>query len=104
MDGLGGKGKRVNIEEALRWVDVNCTDAATLDRVRSRRVARTLADEIDRLREELTTVMAQRIEWRCVAGGEIFTTDDTKVADTWRDDGFDVTKHVLTPNAEVRGA
>ena len=100
MDGLGGKGKRVNIEEALRWVDVNCTDAATLDRVRSRRVARTLADEIDRLREELTTVMAQRIEWRCVVGREIFTTDDTKVADIWRDDGFDVTKHVLTPNVK----
>ena len=43
----------MDIEEALRWVDRNCTDAATLDRLRSRRVAKTLADEVERLREKL---------------------------------------------------
>lgn len=40
----------MDIEEALRWVDRNCTDAATLDRLRSRMVAKTLADEVERLR------------------------------------------------------
>lgn len=43
----------MDIEEALRWVDRNCTDAATLDRLRSRKVAKTLADEVERLRNNL---------------------------------------------------
>ena len=42
----------MNVEEALKWVEENCTDEDTLDRLRSRRVARTLADEIDRLRSQ----------------------------------------------------
>lgn len=41
----------MDIEEALRWVDRNCTDAATLDRLRSRMVAKTLAAEVERLRK-----------------------------------------------------
>ena len=52
------------------------------------------ADEIDRLRAELATM---RIEWRCIVAGETFTTDDDEVANSWRQDGFDVTKHVLVP-------
>lgn len=41
----------MNIEEALRWVEVNCADAATLKRIRSRQVAMALAEEIESLRE-----------------------------------------------------
>lgn len=41
----------MNVEEALRWVDKNCFDVVTLDRLRSRRVAKTLADELKRLRK-----------------------------------------------------
>ena len=40
----------MDIEEALRWAEKNCTEAGTLDRLTSRRVARVLTDEIDRLR------------------------------------------------------
>lgn len=41
----------MDIEEALRWVDINCyAEEAVQKRLRSRRVARTLADEIERLR------------------------------------------------------
>ena len=48
----------MDIEEALQWVDRNCTDAATLDRLRSRRVAATLAKEVERLRLERDQAMA----------------------------------------------
>ena len=43
----------MNIEEALRWVDNNCYDEATVNRLRSRKVARTLSDEVERLRNQL---------------------------------------------------
>src|SRR5574337_1406166 len=46
-------GEVMDIEEALRWVDNNCYDEATVQRLRSRRVARTLSDEIERLRAEV---------------------------------------------------
>lgn len=51
--GLETTEKDMDIEEALRWVDRNCTDAATLDRLRSRKVARTLCDEVEQLRDRL---------------------------------------------------
>ena len=43
----------MDIEEALRWVDNNCYDEVTVNRLRSRNVARTLADEVERLRNQL---------------------------------------------------
>ena len=43
----------MDIEAALRWVDNNCYDEATVNRLRSRNVARTLSDEVERLRNQL---------------------------------------------------
>jgi hypothetical protein len=43
----------MNIEEAMQWVEKNCSDASTLERLRSRRVARTLSEEVAKLREVL---------------------------------------------------
>ena len=43
----------MDIEAALRWVDNNCYDEATVNRLRSRKVARTLSDEVERLRNQL---------------------------------------------------
>lgn len=42
----------MEIEEALQWVEKNCSDAETLDRLRSRRVAKTLAEELMAVRRE----------------------------------------------------
>ena len=43
----------MDIEEALEWVAKNCTDETTLQRLKSRRVAKTLADEVQRLRRAM---------------------------------------------------
>ena len=40
----------MDISEALEWVAKNCKDEATLQRLKSRRVAKTLAEEVQRLR------------------------------------------------------
>ena len=51
----------MDIEDALRWVDRNCTDAATLDRLRSRKVAKTLCDEIELLRDKLEKATTENV-------------------------------------------
>lgn len=58
----------MNIEEALRWVDRNCYDEQVVQRLRSRKVARTLSNEVERLRlsvdhaEEQSKQLAELIE------------------------------------------
>ena len=59
--GLETTEKDMDIEEALRWVDRNCTDAATLDRLRSRKVAKTLCDEIELLRDKLEKATTEHV-------------------------------------------
>jgi len=54
----------MDIEEALRWVDRNCTNAETLDRLMSLRVAKRLSDEVEILREALVKV-ARAIALAC---------------------------------------
>jgi hypothetical protein len=43
----------MDIEAALRWVDNNCYDEVTVNRLRSLKVARILSDEVERLRNQL---------------------------------------------------
>ena len=43
----------MDIEAALRWVDNNCYDEVTVNRLRSLKVARILSDEVELLRNEL---------------------------------------------------
>ena len=59
--GLETTEKDMDIEEVLRWVDRNCTDAATLDRLRSRKVAKTLCDEIELLRDKLEKATTENV-------------------------------------------
>lgn len=43
----------MTIIESMRWVEANCSDHKTVERLRSRRVALTLAVEVERLRSAL---------------------------------------------------
>lgn len=66
----------MNIEDALLWVDRNCYDEATVQRLRSRKVARTLADEIKRLRVICIAIDAAVLAERARICAAIKTEDD----------------------------
>lgn len=54
----------LRLEDALRWVDTHCYDEAVTQQLRHRKVARTLADEIERLRAAVQFMdLAPVITW-----------------------------------------
>lgn len=98
----------MTLEEAVKWVDKNCTDE-TVKRLRSRRVARILFDEIKR-QEELIHDLAGvlwRLEEYGYIGREVYD-DEQGQCDHWRGIGMQAVEVARHPpwkasNAELTG-
>lgn len=67
----------MDIEEALKWADANSSPEA-VERLRSRKVAKLLADEVRRLREDCAEAY-QVCGAAMLCPGEVKWTDDDAV-------------------------
>lgn len=82
----------MSVESALQWVIFNCSDEA-VQRLRSRSVAKTLAEEITRLRAEL-----KRIETLANCGS---VDSWMSLSDQQKREWFAVTLHVDSEKAKI---